>query len=195
MNYKKSLIVIFISLNFSDGIFLYAQKPEPYETLETGLKYIKNSNRNLFHKYWEPMSGFGGFLEMPYYFGNIKAGINVFPCYAKKSGISNFQIAYVYAGWDFKLLLFSRIGWYNGVSIGNNRMDFDDEDYGGFEDESEFGITYDSRLCFPINKNLFVNLSGCRLLIFTHKRIRLTFLSAGFSYSFTSPRWIQEFMK
>ena len=192
---KKSLLIIFISLNLTTVISLYAQQQKPYETLEVGLNYIENSNRNLFHQYWEPMSGVGGFWEMPYYFGSVKAGIYTFSCHAIKNSVSDFFIAYIYAGWDFKLLLFSRLNWYNGVSIGNNQMRFEDEDFSGFKDESEFGITYDSRLNFPVYKKLSINLSVSRLLIFTHKRIKLTFVAAGISYSFITPKWLQEFMK
>ena len=58
---------------------LYAQTAKPFETLDIGLQYIANTNRNELHDYWKPRQGVAGFLVTPFYYGYAQAGVQVLP--------------------------------------------------------------------------------------------------------------------
>ncbi len=189
---KFNYIVIFIIL------IIYVQNAggtEPYRTMTFGFHHALNTNRNLFHNHWKEPHGWGGFIELPFYIGEISAGADMIPYHAKKTTISDVNTILFYAGWGIDLMNLPKFTWYNGASFGNNFMIFEDETRDGFKYESEIALMYSSKLEYQISKNVSVFMSGRYFYLLTHHRIRLFYVCFGTGYSFNTPQWIKDFLE
>lgn len=189
---SQPILLLLPLLIFLGG--LYAQTAKPFETLDIGLQYVANTNRNEFHDYWEPRQGVAGLLVTPFYYGYAQAGVQILPYSGKGGGLPDFTNAFIYLGWGVKWSLASKLDWFNSLNIGNNLMVFAKAERQAIT-ESELGIGFNSCLSYHVNKRWAVCISGFSEIIFTHKRIKLTFISAGLSYSVSTPRFLREFLE
>ena len=171
-----------------------AQSREAFDSLEIGVQYVVNTNRNVFHDFWAPGRGIDAFIETPFYYGAVQAGLHAFPFYGQETSISDFQTVFVYLKWGLRWSLLNKLDWFNHISIGSNIMIFEKE-LGYNRYENELGMGLDSGVSYSICKNTAINLSGSYNIIFTHKRIKLAFLSAGMSYSLSTPGWLKAFLE
>lgn len=173
---------------------LFAQTAKPFETLDIGLQYVANTNRNVFHDYWAPGRGIDAFIETPFYYGTMQAGLHAFPFYGLETSISDFQTVFVYLKWGKRWSLLNKLDWFGRVGVGSNIMIFE-KGWSYSRYENELGMSLDSGVSYPVYRNIAFNFSGSYNVIFTHKRIKLTFISAGLSYSVSTPRILREFLE
>ena len=78
MSLKKQVVNTLISafmLIFQNSL-IYAQGEEAFDSLEIGWQYVTNINRNRFHDFYQPVKGFEGFAEMPFYYGDVQIAIH-----------------------------------------------------------------------------------------------------------------------
>jgi len=176
------------------GGYLPAQSAKPFDTLEIGLHCAVNTNRNRFHDYWKPRQGVAASLATPFYYGQVRAGIQMYPFYGRDAGISNFTSAFIYLGWGLEWTLPHKFDWFNGFSIGNNLMIFADAERES-KYESELSASINSSLSYTIHDRWAICLAGHYQIIFTYKRIKLLFLSMGLSHSVSTPKWLREFLE
>lgn len=171
-----------------------AGNESPFDTLEIGLKYVVNTNRNVFHDYWTPGQGVDVSIATPFYYGIVQAGVQAFPFYARDKGISDFQDIYVYLNWGLRWSPVYKLEWLNYIGVGSHIMVFEREvDYERYE--SELGLCLGTGVSYPVRQNLEVYLAGCYNLIFTHKRIELLFLLVGISHSLAMPSPLKAFLE
>jgi hypothetical protein len=109
-------------------LLLAAEAPEPFSTVAVRISGSVNSNQNAFHEFWEPEFGAELLSEMPFYLGDIQAGVHLYPYSGRSSYQPNFLSVYVFVGWGLGLRLSPGIRWYNGLQIGSYQMSFDDSD-------------------------------------------------------------------
>lgn len=171
-----------------------AQSREAFDSLEIGVQYVVNTNRNVFHDFWAPGRGIDAFIETPFYYGAVQAGLHAFPFYGQETSISDFQTVFVYLKWGLRWSLLNKLDWFNHISIGSNIVIFD-KAQGYSRYENELGMGLDSGVSYPVYKNIAINFSGSYNVIFTHKQIKLAFLSAGMSYSLSTPGWLKAFLE
>ncbi|UCH62561.1 MAG: hypothetical protein JSU77_12310 [Fidelibacterota bacterium] len=173
---------------------LSAQTATPFETLNIGLRCVANTNRNVFHDFWAPGRGVDAFIGTPFYYGTVQAGFHTFPFYGRKTDISDFQTVFVYLKWGKRWSLLNELCWFGLVGVGGNIMIFETEwRYSRYE--SELGMSLDSGVSYTVHGNMAINFSGSYNIIFTSKQIRLMFLSAGVSYSLSTPGWLKAFLE
>jgi len=194
---KTLIILIFILQNS----FVYAQGSRPFDSLEIGLQYTVNINRNVFHDFYEPGKGIEGFVETPFYYGDIQAAIQVFSHSAKKKDkIQGFQAIFTNMKWGKQYSLPYKVRWFTGIGIGlyaflpNNPTWSDPYNVVHFT-ETELGAGLNSCLVYTIYQNWTMRLGGSYNRIFTYKPIDLIYLSAGIGYSFGTPKWMQIFLE
>lgn len=173
---------------------LHAQTPPPFTTLEAGLQGVVNTNRNDFHTFWRPGTGMKGYLGTPFYFGEVQAGVQLFPYTGRQGGISDFNSIFIYLGWGYRLSLPGQLAFITGFSIGSDLMIFERAE-GYQKHESELAGSLDLRLSYLIRDRWAVNLSSRYQVIYTARPIRLAFLSAGASYLFATPEWLRIFLE
>ncbi len=171
-----------------------AQSREAFDSLEIGVQYVVNTNRNVFHDFWAPGRGIDAFIETPFYYGAVQAGLHAFPFYSRESGVPDFQIVFIYLKWGQRWTLLNKLDWFNHIGVGSNIMIFEKEP-GHARHESELGVSLNSGVSYPFYRNIAINLSGSYNIIFTRKRIKLAFVSAGMSYSLSTPGWLKAFLE
>ena len=172
----------------------HAQSMEAFDSLEIGVHYVVNTNRNVFHDFWAPGRGIDAFIATPFHYGSVQAGFQVFPFYGREMVFSDFQTVFVYLKWGMRWSLLNKLDWFNHIGVGSNIMIFE-KGWGYNRYENELGMGFDSGVSYPVYKNIAINFSGSYNIIFTRKRIKLAFLSAGMSYSLSTPGWLKAFLE
>ncbi len=189
----QSFITSLILLTSSHPVS--AHKSDAFDSLQIGLQYVSNTNRGTFHDFWKQTIGFEGFVEMPFYLGDVQVGVQVLSYTGNQLGVPGFQNLFIYAGWGKRWALPTRLSCFAGLSIGNNIMIFEREAAKSYRLETEYGVNLNARLGYRIYEKWSIDISGSYLVVFTHKQIRLAFLSAGISRSFGMPKWLKEFLR
>jgi len=166
-----------------------------YDSLEVGVHYIENVNYNGFHDFWRHGRGAGVFAVMPVYPGDVQGGVRFLSFGRKPDGVPGFKSVFVYLGLGKKWTLVPWLGLYTGIDVGSEQMLFDERVEGGNSIESEFAVNFGARLSPALRDNWALNISGNYEVVFTHKPIHLVVITVGVSRSFTTPRWVKEFLQ
>ena len=183
---------------FSNDSLIAKDNNRAFDSLKIGLKFLKNTNHNIFHDIWKPNTGVEGFIETPFYFGTIQAGIQFMSFTSELETIPNFQSFLYYIQWGKMIETPFKINWTNSVRFGSYAMRIDETHFPnslGIITENELAVGLDSQLDYSYLNNWSLNLSTTYLVVYTHKRIKLLFVSLGFTRSFRTPTWLKEFLK
>jgi hypothetical protein len=207
----RKLVIILVGkiLIILQSSFVYAHNSQPFDSLEIGLQYTANINSNAFHDFYEPGKGVEGFAEMPFYYGNIQAGIQILSHDAKKKGVSSneakgkiqvFQGVFTNMKWGKQYLLHRKVGWFIGIGVGLYAFLPSSPKWSAPYEvahftETELGACLNSYLSYAIYSNWTVRFGGSYNRIFTYKQIDLVYFSIGVGYSFASPRWMKVFLE
>ena len=150
-----------------------------------------NTNRNSFHDYWEPGTGFNLNARMPFYAGEVHLGAAALPYSGKADEQPDYWSIYMYLGWGASLSVFDNFRLGAGVKAGSYQFRFDEEEeLKHRKSETEFCAGLFSDLNWAFHDDWAINLSGSYLKIYTAKRIKLVYLSAGISRRFDLPGWL-----
>ena len=194
---KTFLPLILILIVFPEGqLLLAAEDPKPFSIFAIRISGAVNSNQNTFHEYWEPGFGAELLLEMPFYLGDIQAGIHIYPYSGRSSYQPDFLSLYIFVGWGLGLRLSPGIQWYNGLQLGSYQMAFDDSDIDESQAlESELGVGLNTRFDVNLMNSWSFQAGAVYLHVYTKKPLELIMLTAGVSYTFDTPEWLKEFLK
>jgi len=189
-------IILFLSVNAEKQLLATAESPVPFSTITIKINVSVNSNQNTFHEFWNPEVGGELIIEMPFYLGDIQAGIHLYPY----SGLSAYQPDFIslniFIGWGFGLKLSPRIRWYGGLRVGNYQMYFDDSDIHESQAlESELCAGLNTRLEYNLINSWSLQIGATFLHVYTKKPLELIMITTGFSYTFDAPAWLREFLK
>ena len=193
------LIPTLIALSENHAVF--ARQAEAFEALEIGIHYIANVNRNLFHDFYEPGWGVEGFVETPFYYGDIQTAIQFMPFAARESSSAqDFHGVFAHLKWGKQHALPYGARWFTGVGVGLYGFVPRDSSLSGPSElahftETELSASLDSRLSRPIRGRWTIGLGGSYSRVFTYKPIHLAIFSAGIGYAFKTPVWLREFLK
>ena len=187
------IILIFLSTNL-----LYAEKDKAFSSINIVIQYAVNTNENSFHELWEHDLGIEGFIETPFYFGCVQAGVHLDSYFSKNDEMADFQTFCLYIGWGKSCSLPLGTKIFAGINIGSTFITLDKKK-SQYEDqydiEQELRTAFDCRLIFPVCKKWNLYFSNSYSIIYTFHRIRLNYISAGISCTFVSPQWFREFTK
>ena len=195
----KTLITILVPI-LQNGL-VYAQEKQAFDSLEIGLQYIANINRNVFHDFYEPGKGIEGFVEMPFYYGDITVAIQALSYSAeKKSRVQGFHGVSTNLKWGKQYSLPYRVRWFTGIGVGlyaflpGNPTWSAPYKVAHFT-ETELCAGLNSHLSYSIYKNWTMRFEGSYNRIFTYKPIDLAYFSVGIGYSFATPKWMKIFLE
>lgn len=163
-----------------------------FDFLRLDLGLVANVNRNALHDYWSPEPGVELDIETPFYLGLVELGIQYASFDARQAEQPDFISLFPFLGWGLELPLSEQLKWYNGGRIGSFLMRFDTPGAGGHEQELAMALA--SRVRFAVGDAWSLHLAAHYQLVFTRERMRLLYITAGFSRSFTTPRWLKEFL-
>ena len=170
-------------------------RAEPFEKITLSLNGILNTNQNKYHNYWEKARGIEFQCETPFYLGLAESGVQIAVNNAKSDNQPDYWSAFIFIGWGIDKNLTAGLSWYNGFRIGNYYMNFDDNDiYPTLKSESELGIEFKSSIRYSFKNNISLMLSGRYRTVYTGRRIYHSFISIGIGKTFSTPRWLKEFL-
>lgn len=193
--YKSKIFYLFIFLLFVPSVLYGQNSSKAFKTISISAHYLQNSNRNMFHNYWKPANCFDLSAETEFYFGKVELGAQLSFIKTKNTEQPDFLSAYIYIGWGLENKIFPGGQLYSGFQLGNYYMNFDDNNIDiNLKSESELGLAVKSGLKYSIGRNLYLNISGKYLIVYTFHRIELSYLSVGLSQSFDMPNWLEEFL-
>ena len=203
---KKFVVIFTIKLMTLFGPilqngFVYAQEKGAFDSLEIGFQYIANINRNLFHDFYEPGKGVEGFIEMPFYYGDIQVAIQVLSYSAQeKDSVQDFEGLFTHLKWGKGYTLPYGVRWLAGIGVGlyaflpDNQTLLAPSRLAHFT-ETELSTGFNSYFSYPISKNWAIRLEGSYQRIFTYKPIDLAYFSTGIGYTFATPKWVKAFLE
>ena len=197
---KKSILA-FISLAFfliprtGNCLDTTENNEGPFDTINIGLRFSFNVGHNAFHEFWEPGIGAGGFIALPFYFGDIRIGTDTFSFEPISEKTTEFSDWHFFLGWRKRFPLASWMTWEIGSNPGFHYMTFDDELERGLRSETEFGIDVNSGFSFSLGGKWSVDLLADHQVIFTRKTINLTYVSIGASVKLNTPEWLVEILR
>ena len=174
----------------------YSQdETKAFKTISVSAGYLQNINENMFHGYWKSANGFELSAETEFYFGKIESGIQIFSVKARKIEQPDFMAVNMYIGWGLEQKLSSKLSLNTNFTVGNYYMNFDDNNIDEtLKSESEFSLGLKTGVKYNVGNSLFINLSGRYQIIYTFHRIELSYFSVGIGKSFTTPKWLREFL-
>jgi hypothetical protein len=170
--------------------------PAPFSIITIRVNGAINSNNTIFHQYWNPEFGGELIFEMPFYAGNIQAGLHLFPYSGKSDFQPDFLSLYFFIGWGLRIQLISELFWTNTLRIGSYQMNF--EDSGIHESqalESELGIGVFTEAGYMVSKNWSFQTSLGLIYVATNKPLRLFMITGGVSCSFDTPEWLRKLLR
>lgn len=188
------VFLLFVSAFLPQNGTIYAQTdPAPFSTIRLGINLSVKKNTSFIENYWEAKKGGEGFIEFPFYYGNISAGYLILPFKSKIKEKPDFSSSIMYLGWGKEIELPLNSSLYLGVKTGNYSFSFDDDTINvNLKSESEFAAGITSRFSMELFEGFGLNISGDLFKVFTKNRISLFVISGGLSYRFSSPIWIKE---
>ena len=181
--------------------FSYANNNDMYDSLEVGLLYNINTNRNSFHNYWNQNWSFETFFSTPFYRGQLQTGIILNSFRSHNIQFVDFKTIYLYFGWGINLKFPFQVHCTPSINIGNVMMFFERPSNRPnipkyiYDLEEELAVRLNFGFSYPISGNLFYRLSFSYKVIYINKKIELNLLSTGISYSFDMPEWLKVFLK
>ncbi len=190
------ILFVFLSL-LQPNSQLYAEDTaHAFKSVTFRINLVTNTNRNLLHHYWKPWAGGEAEIEVPFYAGNMRAGLHLYQYNGRHEEYPDYLTSYLYIGWGVEISLFSQIGWFNGIRLGSYQMSFDDTDINPTQRvESELGVGIDSGLNLKLSSRWHGHVGLGYIVVFTHKKLELINLSIGVSYTIDAPAWLTEFLK
>jgi len=190
------VLFVFLFPLLSGSQLLAEDSATAFKSLSFRLNLLTNTNRNILHHYWEPVIGGEAEVEMPFYAGNMRAGLQLFQFNGRSETYPDYLVSFLYIGWGVEISLFSQLDWYNGIRLGSYQMRFDDTDINPTQRiESELGFGVDTGLNLKISSGWRSHIGVGYIVVFTYKKIELLNFSVGISYTLAAPAWLTELLK
>lgn len=163
-----------------------------FETIDLRVHLAANVVRNAIHRYWNADPSLELGLEMPFYLGNVEAGLHYGRFKARGPEQPDFTSLFPFLGWGLAWRITPRLVGYAGGRIGDFLTLFDTQ--GSNQLEQELGLGLVSSLSYRVAGRWSVAVSFRHRTVFTEERIRLNFVAVGLSRSFHTPKWLRDFL-
>ena len=191
-------ILYILILVFFPNYISAQNKSKSFESFSIGINILSNVNSTQFHEYWDPKYGAEGFINTPFYFGNIQLGVSYMPFKSRSSNQPDFKSYLFYLQWGYTFNLISNFELSINGLIGIYQMNFDENSTAvasGQLTEREFSAGLSTSLSYTFFNSWRINLNANYIRIFTHTRINLIFIAAGITKSYSSPDWLKDFLR
>jgi len=191
-----NIILLFSIIGLSGFVPLSAQQgssAKAFSEIVIGGNFVWSTSTGDLNEYWDTDNGVDGFIQTPFYAGDIKISFTYIPFKGKDGYHPDFNSYYINLGWKENLNFTNSISLNVGAKIGSFMMSFQDDTLSAFRNqESEIGAAAEAGIKFGVSSKIDININANFLSVFTSRRIKLFSLYAGVSYAFTSPKWMRE---
>ncbi len=167
-----------------------------FDSITIKFNLVVNKSTDELNRYWKGGKGLECGVEMPFYFGDIEAGIRYLPYKESEPYYHDFSTLFYYLSWGKDINLPLKFKFFNGIKFGGYQMSFHDDSLSVYQrDETELAAGFFSRLSVEVIKEFQLSIGAEYTRVFTHKRIELFLISSGVAYSFKTPTWLKELLK
>lgn len=166
----------------------------PWSESALSLHVSQNVNKNQFHTYWRPLTGFAFYWAMPFYFGEIEAEIGYYPFAAHTRSQPDFTMVTTALFWGVRRYPAERVSIAGGFQFGMGYMRFgSDSPFDSLE--SEFFIAPAVNLRYHIHPNWYLTVRAQHKRVFTYHRLDLSYIGFGAGRQFRTPQRLRNFLK
>ncbi len=185
--------------------FSLAVLPLQGQTADSSFSYIKPTvaifPAAFYHSLspqWEGQTGAAFYLEMPFYYGVVYAGVrsNVFR--SEMEDLPDFESTLFSLHWGKYWHLPAGASFLGGGYAGSALLRFaENEFYRGLGEvtESELSLGLQGRLDWQFSQNWHLFFSGDYNIVFTSERIREGIFLLGIGRKFKSPKWLRKVLR
>jgi len=125
--------------------------------------------------------------------GDVSIGVSHISFKGIKKKHPDFSSNYIYLSWVGTIDLPLNSSLSAGLKIGSYLMSFDNDTLNSFQkNESELAVGPYAVFYFPVFNYISLSLSGEFITVFTKRSMKFLYLSAGVSYSFSTPNWLKR---
>ena len=169
-----------------------AQAPPPFSRLAIEVGGAAQVGE-AFEGAWTLPAGFMGSVAMPFYLGQVRAGVLSLSYESTAEGLTDFRGRHVFLEWTLPVEVMPRLRLEGGGCLGVFQMHFD-EGTGQQQNEQEVaafatvGASYEWRRWGIHARAAY----GTVMLVEPEQQ---AFVSLGLSHSLAVPRWIQEVLR
>jgi hypothetical protein len=168
----------------------------PFDTITIAVQVVGSTALGSFDDNWDPGAGGRVELSTPFYTGLAQAGLHVFGHDAIASTASEFGSAYLYLGWMYEWKLPRRLAWAAGARMGVVYMMFDDVSTPSSRlTETELGFAVASEWAYTFTSHWSFVLDAEYRKVLTRQPIEYLFAGVGVGRTFSTPRWLREFLE
>jgi hypothetical protein len=172
-NINLSIIIIiltgFVSLSARQG-----SSPKAFSEILIGGNFVWNGSMGELDEYWNSGTGADGFIQTPFYAGDIKIGFTYLPFTGKDEYHADFNSYYINLGWNENLFLTNSISLNIGAKIGSFIMSFDDDTLDEFRtQESEIGLAAEAGIKYGLSSAINIHINAEFLLYMPACHMRL----------------------
>ncbi|MCF6269974.1 MAG: hypothetical protein L3J41_09695 [Melioribacteraceae bacterium] len=189
MNKPKTILaILFVSVS----IFSQSHS-NTFDKSSVAISYIKSTEHNGLDTYWNIENSFGGYFQTQFYIGDISVGISHTSFKGLKTKYPDFSSNYIYLSWIGVIDLPLNSSFGAGIKIGSYLMTFESDTLNSFQkNESELAVGPYAIFTLPVFNHLSLNVSGEFITVFTKRSMKFFNISAGVSYSFSTPDWLKR---
>lgn len=169
-----------------------AQRAEPFSTVSVGIAVSHDVHDARFQSSWEVSPAIDVSAGLPFYYGNIRAGVRILHAYSPE--LTDINSAYMHVAWGPTVDLGRSLSFDASVSAGSMYMSFTDEPVSFRKSESELAVGLrggmSARVGGPIRAHVYCEWQHA----FTSIPLDLVFVSAGLAYELQTPDWLRSFL-
>jgi len=153
-------------------------------------------NRTLLDDAWNPPWGIAGFIETPFYFGTVQAGVEMLSYGQRNQQVPDFHVQFFFLDWRAHVRLPWRLHWSNGVRFGLYQFLFDDKGVSVYQRvERELSAFLVTGIQHDFSAKWTVHLTASYGTVFLSEPLRQAFVSVSVSRSFVTPAWLRDLLK
>ena len=198
INHVRAVIIIPATLLFIclPGGVRAQSASGAFETISVGLGPTLQLNRTILDDAWESPWGIAGFVETPFYFGRVQAGVEFLPYAGLVSSVPDFNVFHFYMDWRALIPLPWKLHSSNGFRLGLFQYHFDDENAGVHQRvERELCASFVTGIQHDFTEKWTIRLTASFGTVFLSEPVRQVFITVSLSRSFISPVWLQDLLK
>ena len=192
----KNIFHIIIAVLFVSCSTSFPQSDSKLIHISLGLN--SNFNKNEFHNYWKPETGFGTEFRFEHAIGELGGGLSIMRFDKKIESAKSFYGVDYYFLYRNSFRLVGNADLILGFDAGIFEFRFDDDgdlQSSAEKNEREFAIKIMTGLSFAFNDSWKVELTTTYNHIYTKKKIELFYLNLGLVKSFSAPGWLTDFLE
>jgi len=174
---------------------LAQESSEPFATLSLRAGPTANVSDGRLHDFWQRSHGALVAAETPFYAGRVEAGAAWQRFEARSDSLPRFDALFVYLGWRGQWEPARWLRLSAGPRLGSYLMRFPDSEVSDFKRESELMIALNARLGVRLTGRWRAFVAGSYQKLFTAQRIRMGYLTFGFSRTFETPGWLRSVLE